>query len=209
MACQESLARFIEMCVEHSENTDWMPRMLTDCLCILCTNNATAVLVAKTMVDFYFRVIIKRYDEHQQQQRRTPFWTALERIREQIYRFIVQLPNASQEAIFEILSAFFKRLNAMPAVIAYDEQGIGEILGKFFIVKILAVNLKLLKALLAFDGKHTDDQHGGNLLHVCANQPAVLNGLVSIISDVKSVQTQRLALDLAAKLQWFEFQKIR
>lgn len=189
------------MCVEQSENADWMPRMLSDCLCILCANNATAKLVAKTMVDFYFQVIAKRQVLGQTSSR-SPFWKALGHAREQLYRFIVQLPNASYVAIFAILNAFFKRLNAMPRALAYDNQGIGEIIGKFFMVNILDVNLKLLEELLAFSDKHPG-QDAYDCLLLCANQPAVMNGLASIIHDVKSVRAQRLALELASKMQWF------
>lgn len=193
------LSRFIEICVQHSENADWMQPMLDSCLCILCENDATAPLVAKTMVDFYVRVVIKRYDE----KCRTPFWHALRRIRERIYQFIVNLSDDSV-AVDEILNKFFERFDANPEIISYDNQGMGEIIGKFFVVPTLDVNLKLLSALHAFHIKHPRE-HGENLLQMCANQPAVINGLDLIICGEGSVRAQRLALQLAADMQGLNF----
>lgn len=195
------LSQFIEMCVQHSENTDWMQPMLIDCLCILCENNATASLVANTVVGIYFRVLMKRHDQRE----RTRFWHELGHIRERIYRFIVLLPDDSNVAIDGILSTFFKRLNANPEVVGYDDVGMGEIIGKFFLVKTLNVNLKLLTKLLAFCKKHPEE-HGDDLLALCTNQPAVTNGLSSIITDVSSVQAQRLALELAYEMQRYAYQ---
>lgn len=197
-AQNEPLAKFIEMCVEQSETADWMPRMLNDCLCVLCANNATTSLVAKTMVDFYSQVIIKRHHTS----RTIPFWHALGQIREQIYRFIVDLPIDAYDSMMAILNAFFKRLNATPEVSSYDDQGIGEIIGKFLTVDALDVNLKLMDDLLAFCKKHLDE-YGADLLQLLANQPAVINALDSIIYDVKSVRAQRLALELAYEMQWY------
>lgn len=198
---QQVLARFIEICVRNAQTADWMPAMIGDCLCVLCENNATTMLVAETMVGFYFQVVIKRHNETDH----TPFWYALGRVRERIYQFIVHL-NDDSHAIDEILSGFFKRINANPEVIPYDNQGMGEIVGKFFSVATLNVNLKVLSELLAFDKKHQSGQgHGANLLKMCANQPAVINGLTLIICDVYSVRAQRLALELATEIQRLNF----
>lgn len=194
------LTQFIETCVQHSENADWMQPMLCDCLGILCENNATALLVAKTIVGFYFQVVIKRHEQRDP----TPFRHELGHIRERIYHFIVSLPNDSNVAINAILIDFFKRLNANPKTVRYDTQGMGEIIGKFFLVEILDVNLKLLHELLAFGKKHHEG-HGADLIELCTNQPAVMNGLTSIIRDVNSVRTQRLALEVANEMQSFVF----
>lgn len=193
---QQRLAHFIEICVQNSQNADWIQSMLDECLCILCENNETALLVANTMVDIYIRIVLKRYDE----QKDTAFWRALGHIRERIVKFIVELDNDSI-AIDDILSEVFKRLNADPEVISCDSQGMGELIGKFFLVATL--DMKLLSELIALEKKHTraNGDYAVQLLELCANQPAILNGLNRIIYDVKSVRTTRLALDLAVKIQ--------
>lgn len=190
------LAQFIELFVQHSENAVWMQTMLTDCLFILCENNETSLLVADTVVHFYFRVVMKRHGENEQ----TPFWRALGYIRELIYGFIVGLNDDYYDVIMNIANAFFNHLESKPEVIPYDNHGMGEIIGKFFSCECLDVNLKVLSELIAFGEKHLAD-HNQNLLQMCANQAAIINGITLIILEIESVRAKGLALELAYKIQ--------
>lgn len=195
MQCDAQLARFIEMSVQHSKNAEWMQPLFSACLCILCENNATSLLVAKTMVHFYFGVLIKWHDQNE----RTPFRNELGRIRELIYQFIVRLDDES-DVIIDILTPFFKCLNDNPEVIPYDNHGIGEIIGKFFSAEHLDVNIKVLTELLAFGKKH-GTEHAESLLRLCANQAAITNGMILIVNEIESVRAKRLALELACDIQ--------
>lgn len=150
------------------------------------------------MVGFYFQVIIKRYELNN----RTPFAHELEHIRERFYVFVMDLPDTSNVAINRILSEFFKQLNAHPECIQYDAQGMGEIIGKFFMVKMLNVKVKLMLQLLTFANKHPEER-GNDLFRLCANQPAIKDGLASMIFDVHSERAQQLAFKLANKMQRF------
>lgn len=189
------LARFLELCVQDSQNADWMQPMLDACLCILCENDATALLVASTIVDLYFQVVIKAHDESG----RTPFWHALERIHDSINGFIVQL-NDDSIAIEEILSEFFHRLNDTPSVISYNTQGMGELIGHFFSIATPNVHTKLLTELRVFCKKHLHE-HGANLLQICANQSTIVDELTYIICGENGVRIQRLALSFAIDMQ--------
>lgn len=191
------LARFFEMCVQHSENVDWMQPMLSACLCILFEYNETSLLVAKTMVHLYFHVVMKWHNQN----KRTAFWRTLGRIREHIHQCIVGI-HVDLDTIKEISTTFFQLLNANPEVIPYDNQGIGEIIGKFLLVDSLNVNLKVLAEMLSFGEKHPVE-HGENLLRLCANQ--ITNGMILIVCKTQSVRTQRLALKLAYNIQWLDF----
>lgn len=177
--------------VQSSSDKHWMKTIETF-LNILLSMEKTMFLVSMTIVYFYMEMLLVQRDtktdvksSHRLATTSTHLLKAVRAIRS----------PATQKIIVD---TFFDRIAVLPNFIQINQDECAEIFAHFLAFKVTNVNLRAMERIHQFcDGSHAD-----RMRRLCADD-RVLIELETIITKIKCVRAQKMALELACKIQMY------
>lgn len=189
----KNIAKLIALMVKNSDpyQAGWMVPV-QNFIRILSNSRKTVLLVSKTIVQFYFEVVVLLTERNLDRE----FKNLLKLIRRDLVQNITK-DDQDWRAIQNIVEAFFKLTSNQSEPIRCDASGCERIIGKFLTFDDVDVTIDVLTRLIQ---NAENPNYGNALLQVCSRQ-LVLDALSDIITNIMKARIQALALKLACRMQ--------
>lgn len=161
-------------------------------ICALLRSGKTSHLVAKTTVYFYVEAVVKQTEtrfgrEFREQMQRTSEDLSLEIAQDELPEHIVVI----------LCDTFFDKISRRPEILQSDREGCERIIAGFLSIETVNINMQAMDHLIRCGSIHV---HGRRILRLCSSQ-AIVQGITTIITEVKHIKANAMALDLACDIE--------
>lgn len=163
-------------------------------LCFLSKNKQTNFSVANTLVHFYGEVMIVQNEPNINAE----FHAQLRQTGEHLLNAILDIQS---NVVHIVLVAYFDRINEQPELVQQASDGCMRFIVRFMSIEWLETNIEVLNRIIRLGENRV---HGRHLLRLCSRD-SIIRELTTIITQIRSVRAQRLAIELAIHIQELVF----